>query len=140
MNVNKCPSNCKRGKVLLITIISVLCIISAGYFILPGFTKETTVYIGDYSVSENGQKMTIQIGVASSIGYVRKVKSYQIDKLLYLDFYSAFGGINGSIGAKKEFKIPLNKDTEMVAVCVGKDNYDFVLEKDVEGNWKKVNK
>lgn len=136
-NVNSLMNNLLY-KPLLIAIISVVCAVSTAYLIVPGFTKEYMVYISDYTISEDGNEMTIQAGVASSVGYVRKVKPYQINEQLYLDFYSAFGGINGSIGAKNEFKIPLNKDTETIVICVGKDTYEPMLEKDADGNWGRI--
>ena len=124
-------------KPLLTVIISIVCVVSAAYLIFPGFTKEYMIYIGDYTVSEDGQEMTIRAGVTSSVGYIRKVKHYQIDGQCYLEFYNAFEGINGSIGAKNEFKIPLYENTESIVVCTGKDTYELALEKDADGEWER---
>ena len=117
-------------------IIGIVMVVILSYIFLPGFTKQSMVYIGDFEVSEDGQQMTIHVGNASSIGYVRKVKIHQQEGgKIYLDFYSGFGGLNGSIGAKTEFKIPLMKDTEMIAIYRNNDCYEPVLEKNTEGEW-----
>lgn len=106
------------------------------YVIAPGFTKMGNVYIVDYSVSEDGTEMTITVGVATSIGYVRKVSEHpQQGGKLYLDCYSAFGGINGSWGAKNEFTIQIDDDTEMIALYRSANCYDPVLIKDESGEW-----
>lgn len=43
------------------------------YFALPGFLKNTTAYIGEYTVSADGSEITLTIGTASSAGYIRAV-------------------------------------------------------------------
>ncbi|MBE6914897.1 MAG: hypothetical protein E7472_08230 [Ruminococcaceae bacterium] len=80
--------------------------------------------------------MTITIGVSSSIGYVRNIAAHQQQGgKLYLDCYSAFGGINGSLGAKNEYTVQLREDTETIAVYRSDNCYDTVLEKDENGKW-----
>ena len=54
---------------------------------------------------------------------------------LYLDCYSAFGGINGSWGAKNEYTIQLDDDTEMIAIYRSPNCYDPVLKKGEDGVW-----
>ena len=62
------------------------------------------VFINDYTVSSDGKKITINVGVSASMGFVREVKVHQQQGgKLYLDCYSAFGGLNGRIGAKDTF-------------------------------------
>ena len=107
--------------------------------LIPGFSKQGNVYIGEYSVSEDGKEMTIQVGVTSSIGYIRKVSVHQQHGgKLYLDCYSAFGGINGSIGAKNEYTIQIEADTNTIAVYRSPNAYEIIFEKDTNGNWNKV--
>lgn len=80
-------------------VIIIICVIVGliGWYILgSGFMKESSVFIEDYTVSSDGSKLTIEVGVASSIGYIRKVTIHQQERgKLYLNCYSAFGGING---------------------------------------------
>lgn len=83
--------------------------------------------------------MTITVDAATSVGYVRKVSEYQqYGGKLYLDCYAAFGGINGSWGAKNEHTIQLNEDTEMIAIYRSTNCYDPVLEKNENGKWQYV--
>ena len=68
-----------------------------------GFLRNGSVYMDGYSVSGDGREITLDIGVAASRGYIRKAAvSQQYGGKLYIDCYSAFGGINGRIGAKKQ--------------------------------------
>jgi len=121
---------------IMVVVFTVIVFLAALYWIVPGFTKEGNAYIADYVVSEDGSEMTIKVVVSSSIGYVRKVSVHQQhDGKLYLDCYSAFGGINGSWGAKTEFTIPLDAETETIAIYRFTNCYDTVLEKTEDGKW-----
>jgi len=63
----------------------------------------------------------------------------QEDGKIYLDFISAFGGINGSIGAKSTFEIPIDKDCKEIAIYRSNNQYQTVLEKDVDsGEWIRI--
>lgn len=125
----------KRMMILAVAVLAAVGI----YFIGSGFLKATSVYISDYSVSEDGTEMTVKLGVASSAGYIRKAAVHQQQGgRLYLDCYSAFGGFNGSIGAREEYTIPLAEETEVIAICSGGNGYQAVLEKDGDGNWQRV--
>ena len=128
----------KLSRTILIAL-AVIVVLSAAYLVAPGFAKMGNVYITDFRVSENGSEMTITVGVSTSIGYVRKVSVHQQHGgKLYLDCYSAFGGINGSWGAKNEYTIRLDEDTEMIALYRSPNCYDPVLEKDANGEWQRV--
>ena len=95
------------------------------------------VYISDYEVSKDGTQMTIRVGVPTSIGYTRKISTTQKpDGTLCLDVYAAFGGINGSIGAKSEFIVPLKDETSVIAIYRSKDYYDPVIRKSENGEWQ----
>lgn len=109
------------------------------YAVGSGFMKSTSAYISDFSVSEDRSEMTIKISVASSAGYVRKAAVHQQQGgKLYLDCYSAFGGVNGSIGARSEFTVPLAEETEMIAIYRNAYCYEAVLIKDAGGCWQRV--
>ena len=103
----------KRAFIVLLIILVLLLT----YFIGTGFMKNTSAYINDFSVSEDGSEITMNVGVSSSMGYIREVSIYQQEGgKLYIDCYSAFGGLNGSIGAKSVFTLPLDKDTTIIAI------------------------
>ena len=126
----------KKPVRITIIALAVMIALTAIYLVAPGFNKMANVYIVDYSVSENGTEMTITVGVATSIGYVRKISEHQQQGgKLYLDCYAAFGGINGSWGAKNEYTIQLDDDTEMIAIYRSPNCYDPVLKKDENGIW-----
>ena len=125
----------KIAVILAIIVVSTLLYLTA-----PAFSKQGSTYITDFSVSEDGKELTITVGVAASAGYIRKVSEHQQHGgKLYLDCYSAFGGINGSWGAKEEFTFNLNEDTKIVALYRSENCYDTVLEKDENGEWQYAN-
>ena len=131
----------KKPVRIAIIALAVIIALMTMYLVVPGFTKMGNVFIVDFSVSEDGSEMTVTVGVSSSIGYVRKVSEHQQQGgKLYLDCYSAFGGINGSWGAKSEYTIQIDEDTEMIALYCSADCYNPVLEKDANGEWQRVTK
>ena len=126
----------KKYKRIVAIVLTIVVALAGLYLIAPGFAKQGNAYIADYSVSEDGTEMTITVGVSTSIGYVRKVSEHQQHGgKLYLDCYSAFGGINGSWGAKNEYTIQLDDDTEMIAIYRSPDCYDPVLKQGDDGVW-----
>ena len=126
----------KKSVVIIVGVVLVLC---ALYIFGSGFTKVDSALMQDYAVSDDGAYMTITVGVSSSVGCIRKVSIHQQESgKLYLDCISAFGGINGSIGAKKEFVIPLDKDTNAIGLYRNDNAYEVVLEKDASGEWNRV--
>ena len=126
----------KKPVRIAIIALAVIIALMTMYLVVPGFTKMGNVFIVDFSVSEDGSEMTVTVGVSSSIGYVRKVSEHQQQGgKLYLDCYSAFGGINGSWGAKSEYTIQIDKDTEMIAIYRSPNCYDPVLQKGEDGVW-----
>lgn len=122
-------------------IIAIACTIIAAlflmYFVGSGFEKNPSAYIAEYSISEDGREITMKIGVVSSAGYIRKAAVHQqYGGKLYMDCYSAFGGINGHIGAKTSFVLPLDEDTAIIAIYRNKNCYEEVLYKDSDGVWQ----
>ena len=126
----------KKKMVIGIIVAVVLC---GGYFIGSGFLRNGSVYMDGYSVSGDGREITLDIGVAASRGYIRKAAvSQQYGGKLYIDCYSAFGGINGRIGAKNRFTLPLDADTTMIGIYRNKNAYQEVLHKDEDGIWRRT--
>lgn len=128
----------KKKIVLIISIIIFLMIIS--FFIGTGFMKRTDVALGEYSVSEDGSILTFHAGVTSSMGYIRGFKDEGGGvKPHYLTFYSTFGGLNSSFGAKNEFALDLGKNDTEIYFERADGGYEIVLQKDAEtGEWVKA--
>lgn len=121
-----------------IAAVAVLAALLA-YFAVPGFLKNTTAYIGEYTVSADGSEITLTIGTASSAGYIRAVAARREEGgKLWLDCYGAFGGVNGRICAKEKFTLPLGEDTTVIGICRGAGCYEEVLNKDADGVWQRV--
>ena len=119
--------------------VGILIVLSVIYFIGSGFTKNSSVYIDEYSISADGKELTVNIGVASSAGYVRKLAVHQQEGgKLYIDCYSAFGGFNGNIGAKHIYSLPLEENTDRIAIYRNANAYEEVLRKGADGKWQRV--
>jgi len=126
-------------KKIIIAICCIVVLLFAVYFFGSGLMLQSNAYIYDYELSEDGSEMTIDVGVSTSIGYIRTVRVHQQESgKLYLNFYQAFGGINGSVGAKNSFTIALDEDTEVIGICRANNCYDVVLEKNEDGVWEFV--
>lgn len=75
------------------------------------FSKRMDVVLVDYSVSEDGTEITLDVGIPTSTGYIRGFKDNGSGvKPHYLTFFSTFGGINSPIGAEHSFQLELTSD------------------------------
>lgn len=95
--------------------------------------------VADFEVSEQEDEMTIYTYILSSAGYSRTVKNVSDDpEKMMLKFYSAFGGVNGSIGAKSEFDLPLAPECKEIYVLLY-DDYRLTLAKNpTTGEWERI--
>lgn len=126
----------KKKVTIGIIVAVVLC---GGYFIGSGFLRNGSVYMDGYSISGDGREITLDIDVAASRGYIRKAAvSQQYGGKLYIDCYSAFGGINGRIGAKTALRCPLDADTTIIGIYRNTNCYEEILHKDADGNWQRT--
>ena len=123
----------------LLAAVCAAVMLVAVYYIGFGFMKEGSAVVGAYSLSPDGSTMTLEVGVADSCGYIRAVKVHQQEGgKLYLDCYSAFGGVNGSLGAKSIYTIPLEENTKQIAFYRNTNCYETVLAKNADGEWERV--
>lgn len=121
-------------RVVVITLCAML-LLAVAYLFGFGFFPRHDVHIADYVVSADSRALTITTGVSSPIGYVRKMSWEQKADGLYLNFYPAFGGINGKWGAKNLFTVTLPEEVCSVFVCRGEGVFVELLRKDANGNW-----
>ena len=84
-------------KRIIIILVALVMFIATVFFIGTGFTKRADVYLYDYSVSENNTVITMNVYLASSMGFTREYINKQDGDNQYINFYSAFGGLNSSM-------------------------------------------
>ena len=128
-----------RKKICLV-MLSMLGLIFA-WMIISGYSYQTSAYITDqFVVSEDGKELKFTIAVGSPMGYVRGFKDEGGGvKPHYLKFYSAWGGLNSSIGAKSEYVLKLDPNDTEIYVYHGDRGYSLALKKDIEsGEWFSV--
>ena len=118
----------------------VVVLVLSTLFISTGGAR-TDVFLHKFEVLEDGKIMTINVGVTSSAGYIRKMKqtdNYMDPNFINLTFYSTFG-INSKLGAKDIFQLELDENIDEIYFDKGDRGYVKVLEKDKEtGEWQRV--
>lgn len=123
----------------IITVIAGIVVLIVVFFIGTGFMKNSNIVLTHYSISEDGTEITMDVGVSVSIGYVRSFQNKGGGvKPHYLTFYSTFGGINSSLGAKNTFTLKLAPEDTEIYFNRTDGGYELVLVKDEEtGQWHK---
>jgi len=122
----------KKKNIIILTVVVIIAFITL--FILITGRARTDVYLKDYEISSDGKKMTLNIGVTNSSGYVRKMKRTSGSTNYYYTFYSTFG-INSKIGAKDTFTIDIDENVDEIYFYTGDGGYKLVLQKDINDNW-----
>lgn len=127
----------KRFFAVFAVVFAVTAVVYTAYFIGTGFFERSDVALLEYYVSETGEAITLKTAIASSMGHTRGFKdSGGGEKPHYLTFYSAFGGLNGSVGAKEEFVLELGENDSEIYFRQTDGGYRLVLRKDTEtGKW-----
>ena len=122
---------------IIAIIVSVVIVLVLAYFIGTGFMVRTDVVLADFSVSEDGTILTLKTTIPTSMGYIRCYKKEGGGvKPHYLTFYSTFGGLNSSFGAKNEFELELGEDDTEIYFNRPDGGYTLVLQKNTEtGEW-----
>lgn len=125
-----------KKKIKVIVILSLITVI--GLLFLSTGGKITNVMLNGYSMSKDDNVMTIKVGVASSIGYIRTFKASQDGNKKYITFYSTYG-FNSNIGAKKEFQVELQPSCNEIYFYIGNNEYRLKLQKNSETNeWERT--
>lgn len=121
-----------RMKKKIFLTIAVIVVLMLLMFICTGFRKRTDVVLFDYSVSEDGSEISLEIQVSSSMGYIRGFKDKGGGvKPHYLTFYSTFGGLNSSFGSINEIELELSRDNTEIYFNRPGGGYELVLMKDI---------
>ena len=58
-------------KKTVFAVIAIVCVLAAAFLIGTGLQKRTDVLLTDYSVTEDGTAIRLDVQVVSSMGYVR---------------------------------------------------------------------
>lgn len=130
---------CDRIKKKVVLIIAIIVALIVSFLIGTGFMKRSDVALGAYSVSDDGSEITLNVGVMSSMGYIRNFKDNGGGvKPHYLTFYSTFGGLNSSFGAVNSFVLELAKEDTEIYFNRSNSGYELVLVKNVDtGEWER---
>ncbi len=123
-------------------LLTVLIAIALAIVIGSGFDTRGDVVLDSFRETADGDTVTVNVAVTSAMGYVRSVDETQTDDGLYVKFYSAFGGYNGSLGARDSFELTIPEDCrEIYFYRDGQagGEYDLVLRRDnASSDWERV--
>lgn len=119
------------GVALFLFLGTAFCVATGG--------KRSDVYLNDFIVADEMETITLDVGVASSAGFIRTLTANQETDSLYVTFYSTYG-INNSIGAKTLFPINIESNCDKIYFYHNREEkWKLVLQKDViSGKWERV--
>ena len=126
-----------KMKYVVISFILIAALLTVSFLVGTGLRKRSDVVLVNYSVSADGTKLTIETMVPTSMGYIRGFENKGGGlKPHYLVFYSTFGGLSSSFGAKSVFELDLSDETEVYFNRPG-GGYALVLQKNPDtGLWE----
>ena len=118
----------------LALVLAGVLLLSIIYWIAPGFRVREDVVLTDYLVPPGQSEMTIVVGVSGSAGYTRAVRNVSDDpRRMRLQFYAAYGGLNGSVGERHRFVLDLLPECEDISIY-RHGTFEPVLRKE-KGEW-----
>ena len=128
----------KKNRIFTV-IVLVITVLAMSFWVGSGFNERTDVLLIDYSISENGSKLTFKTAIPTSMGHIRGFKNSGGGVVPhYLTFYSTFGGWNSSFGAKHKFELDLAETDTEIYFNRPDGGYALILQKDAEtGEWKR---
>jgi uncharacterized membrane protein len=125
-----------KKKIGVIVILSFMIVFVLLFLNTGG--KITGIMLTDYSISDDGNVMTIKVGLESSMGYIRTLKTSEEANKKYITFYSTYG-LNSNIGAKNEFQVELPPSCDEIYFYSGNDGYKLNLKKNSKTNeWERA--
>ena len=125
-------------KKLLVTVLLVFAMI-VGWIVGTGLMTRTDVILGEWSVMPSGDALTVKVGVAGSMGYIRACSDVSKDsEVVQLRFYSAFGGLNSDMGARNVFVIPLAEDCREIRFERGGGSQPVLRKNETTGEWERT--
>ena len=116
-------------KFLIILIFIVVAIVLLFFFGIGG--KRTDVFLSDFTISEDGTRLKLNVGVTSSAGYIKTLHVKQGGDNKYITFFSTFG-VNNKFGATNEFEIDLDTFCQEIYFYTGDGRIQISFKK----SWK----
>ena len=125
-------------KRLLITVLLIFAVM-IGWIIGTGLMTRTDVYLAEWSVMPSGDVLTVKVGVAGSMGYIRDCRDVSVEpEVVRLRFYSAFGGLNSRMGAQNAFVIPLSDECREICFVRADGVQTVLCKNETTGEWERT--
>ncbi len=125
-------------KKAILWILIFMVILASSVVIGSGFIVRHDIILTDFSLSEDGAELTLSVNMLSPMGFVRSYEDIGGGvKPHMLRFYSTFGGLHSSFGAKYTFVLPVSETDTEIYFSRPKKGYQLVLEKNADtGMWQ----
>lgn len=123
-------------------VIAIVVILVVVFFVGTGFQKRADVVLIDYSASEDGSEISLEVQATSSMGHIRGFKDNGGgSKPHYLTFYNAFGGVNSSLATVHTFELDINPADRGIYFNRPDGEYELILVKNEKtGQWLRPEK
>lgn len=123
---------------LAVAVLLIVALIGC-WTVGTGWMARADVYLGEWSVLPSGEAITVRVGIAGPMGYIRDCKDISTDpETVALRFYSAFGGLNSDMGARNVFVIPLNEECKEIRFERVKGSQSVLRKNEHTGEWELV--
>jgi len=123
-----------------IALVMAACILITGlWMVFTGLMPRTDVFLYEYAVLPSGGAITLHVGIAGSMGYVRSCVDVSDDPTrMELQFYSAFGGLNSRLGAQNVFTLPLDEAVQSLCFRDAQGFQTVLIRDEATGMWERV--
>lgn len=131
----------QRNRMIRNCLISLLLILAlvGMWMVGTGMMSRTDVYLAEWAVMPSGDALTVKVGLAGSMEYVRACRNVSTDPdTVLLRFYSAFGGLNSDVGAQNVFVIPLKAGCREIRFERGGTSQAMLRKNELTGEWERV--
>lgn len=123
----------KRKKILIsISVLVFTGLLLYGGLLIATGGKKLYVNLADYSVSEDGNKITLELSIESILGDIKTIEVNEGGDNKYIKVYSTFG-LNSNLGEKRKIEID-GKNGSGKIYLYSRGGYKEVLEKDINEN------
>jgi len=116
----------KTGFIIFLVVVMGLLFLGTG-------GKAPDAFLANYAMSETGNEMTLQVGIESSMGYLRTFKAKDDGNKKYITFYYTYG-LNSNIGAKNKFQVDLPPSCDEIYFYSENGEFKLILQKNGETN------
>jgi len=102
------------------------------------FIPKEDVFLGSFTISEDGKQVSMEVGTASSLGYIGRNTIKKSGNGLYVKFYFSFIGRN-TVGGGNQVNLKIFDGCDSIYFYGYNNTYEMKLKKNIETNhWERA--